>query len=111
MKFSKELEGGTTATLILSVLNTGDAHGYEIARRINELSDGIIEWQEGTLSPALRQLEQQRLIEATRSEGSRGSAPCVYALTHEGRTALALEASAWSAYSKAVATVLEAAYA
>jgi DNA-binding PadR family transcriptional regulator len=89
MKFRKELVGSTTATLILSVLNTGSAHGYEIVRRINELSDGIFEWQEGTLYPALHKLEEQELIQGTWMEGANGKMRCVYSLTENGEFTLA----------------------
>jgi PadR family transcriptional regulator, regulatory protein PadR len=111
MKFRKELVGSTTATLILSVLNTGSAHGYEIVRRINELSDGIFEWQEGTIYPALHKLEAKELIRGEWVEASSGKMRRVYAITGEGRRALISDAKEWSVYSKAVESILEASYA
>jgi PadR family transcriptional regulator, regulatory protein PadR len=111
MKFRKELVGSTTATLILSVLNTGSAHGYEIVRRINELSEGIFEWQEGTIYPALHKLEAKELIRGQWVEGSSGKMRRVYALTDDGRRALKSDAQEWSIYSKAVEIILEASYA
>jgi DNA-binding PadR family transcriptional regulator len=111
MKFRKELVGSTTATLILSVLNTGSAHGYEIVRRINELSDGIFEWQEGTIYPALHKLEAKELIRGEWVEASSGKMRRVYAITDDGRRALISDAKEWSVYSKAVESILEASYA
>ena len=111
MKFRKELVGSTTATLILSVLNTGSAHGYEIVRRINELSDGIFEWQEGTIYPALHKLEAKELIRGEWVESSSGKMRRVYAITDDGRRALISDAKEWSVYSKAVESILEASYA
>ena len=111
MKFRRELVGSTTATLILSVLNTGSAHGYEIVRRINELSDGIFEWQEGTIYPALHKLEARELIRGEWVEALNGKKRRVYSLTEDGKRALASEAQEWSTYSKAVESVLEASYA
>src|ERR1035437_7859053 len=108
MKFRNELIGSTNDTLILSVLNTGPAHGYEIVRRINELSDGIFEWQDETLYPAINKLQDQGLIHSTWSESVKGKMRCVYSLTKEGKFALATEANEWSAYSNAVAAILEA---
>jgi PadR family transcriptional regulator, regulatory protein PadR len=111
MKFRNELIGTTTDTLILSVLNTGPAHGYEIARRINELSDGIFEWQDEIMYPALHKLEDHGYIHGTWVESASGKMRCVYSVTKEGRLTLAAEANEWSAYSNAVAAILEASYA
>jgi len=111
MKFRKELVGSTTTTLILSVLNTGSAHGYEIVRRVNELSDGIFEWQEGTIYPALHKLETKELIRGEWVEASSGKMRRVYSLTDDGRRALISDAKEWSIYSKAVESILEASYA
>ena len=108
MKFRKELVGGTTATLILSVLNAGSAHGYEIVRRINELSDGIFEWQEGTIYPALHKLEARELIRGEWIEASSGKMRRVYSITDSGKGALISDAKEWSIYSKAVESILEA---
>jgi PadR family transcriptional regulator, regulatory protein PadR len=111
MQFRNELVGSTIDTLILSVLNTGPAYSCEIMRRINELSDGIFEWQDGTLFPALQKLEDHGLIHGIWVEGANGKMRCVYSLTEDGKLTLAAEANEWSAYSNAVAAILEAAYA
>lgn len=111
MKFRRELVGGTTTTLILSVLSIGSAHGYEIVRRINELSDGILEWQEGTIYPSLHKLEAKDLIRGEWTEAANGKMRRVYSLTEKGGRILAADAREWSVYSKAVQVVLEASYA
>jgi DNA-binding PadR family transcriptional regulator len=111
MKFRRELVGSTTTTLILSVLSSGSAHGYEIVRRINELSNGIFEWQEGTIYPALHKLETKELICGQWAESSRGKKRRVYSLSSEGKRMLVAETREWSIYSKAVEGILEASYA
>jgi PadR family transcriptional regulator, regulatory protein PadR len=111
MPLRNELVGSTTATLILSVLNTGSAHGYEIVRRINELSDGVFGWQEREIYPALRDLGAEGLILEQWLQTSDGQMKCVYSLTNEGRRTLISEAQEWSIYSSAVANILEASYA
>ncbi|HTY61493.1 MAG TPA: helix-turn-helix transcriptional regulator, partial [Acidobacteriota bacterium] len=98
MKFRKELVGGTTATLILSVLNSGSAHGYEIVRRINELSHGIFEWQEGTIYPALHKLEAKELIRGQWLEGTNGKMRRVYSLTDGGKREFLSDAREWNIY-------------
>jgi len=111
MKFRRELVGSTTTTLILSVLSTGSAHGYEIVRRINELSDGIFEWQEGTIYPALHKLEDKELIRGQWIEAASGKKRRVYSLTSEGKRMLVADTREWKIYSKAVEGILEASYA
>jgi PadR family transcriptional regulator, regulatory protein PadR len=111
MKFRKELVGSTTATLILSVLNTGSAHGYEIVRQINELSDGIFEWQEGTIYPALHKLEAKELIRGQWVKAASGKMRRVYSLSNDGKRALISDSKEWSVYSKAVKSILEASHA
>jgi PadR family transcriptional regulator, regulatory protein PadR len=111
MKFRRELVGSTTTTLILSVLSTGSAHGYEIVRRINELSDGIFEWQEGTIYPALHKLEDKELIRGQWIEAASGKKRRVYSLTSEGKRMLVADSREWKIYSKAVEGILEASYA
>lgn len=111
MKFRKELVGGTTTTLILSVLNAGSAHGYEIVQRINEISAGVFEWQEGTIYPALHKLEARELIRGQWVKAGNGKMRRVYSLTDHGKRTLVSDAKEWSIYSEAVNDVLEASYA
>ena len=106
MRFRKELVGATTAPLILSVLNAGDAHGYEIVQRVNALSEGLFEWREGTVYPALHRLEKAGLIEGGWEDAPNGKRRRVYALTKEGRRELAERTSEWEVYSKAVTKVM-----
>jgi transcriptional regulator len=111
MKFRKELVGSTTTTLILSVLGSAPAHGYEIVRRVNALSDGILEWQEGTIYPALHKLEAKDLIRGRWVDSGNGRSRRVYSLTPYGKDTLHAETTEWSAYSRAVANVLKESYA
>jgi PadR family transcriptional regulator, regulatory protein PadR len=111
MKFRKELVGGTTATLILSVLKAGDAHGYEIVRKVNALSDGALEWQEGTIYPALHRLEKSGLIAGRWKKASNGKKRRVYGITDDGRGTLEAQKEEWEAYTKAVGSVLEVSHA
>ena len=111
MRFRRELVGSTTATLILSVLDAGPAHGYEIVRRINELSDGIFEWQEGTIYPALHKLEAKDSIRGQWVIGSNSKMRRVYSITDSGKSALVSDSKEWSVYARAVGSILEASYA
>ena len=107
MKFRKELVGATGTMLILSILSRGAAHGYEITRRLEEQSEGILEQSEGTLYPALHKLEKSGLIKGDWQTTQNGRRRRVYALTRKGRGQLSDQSSEWKIYSKAVNRTLE----
>jgi PadR family transcriptional regulator, regulatory protein PadR len=111
MKFRKELIGATTGTLILSVLKESETHGYEIVRRVNELSGGLFEWQEGTIYPVLHKMEIAGLIEGRWAIGSTGKQRRVYAITSDGSRVLKDQKKEWAVFSRAVTAMLEAAHA
>lgn len=107
MKFRKELIGATTTTLILSVLMDSETHGYEIMRRVNELSGGVFEWQEGTIYPVLHKMELAGLIEGCWAIGETGKKRRVYAITADGARLLREHKKEWTAFSQAVTSLLE----
>jgi hypothetical protein len=61
---SKELVAASTVPLVLSVLTEGENYGYELIRRVRELSGGEIEWTEGMLYPVLHWMEREKLIDS-----------------------------------------------
>lgn len=107
MKFRKELIGATTTTLILAVLKESETHGYEIVRRVDELSGGLFEWQEGTIYPVLHKLELAGLIEGRWAIGETGKKRRVYAITREGSSALKAQRKEWEIFSTTVSRMLE----
>ena len=56
---SKELIGASSIPIILSILSRGESYGYEIIQQIREISDGNIEYKDGTLYPVLHKLEKK----------------------------------------------------
>jgi PadR family transcriptional regulator, regulatory protein PadR len=111
MKLRKELIGATTHSLILSILADGENHGYEIVRKVNDLSEGVFEWREGTVYPVLHKMEQAGLIDGQWVTGSTGKQRRVYKLTDAGRRALKDQKKEWAVFSKAVNRILEVAHA
>lgn len=107
MKFRKELIGATTTTLILAVLKEAETHGYEIVRRVNELSGGLFEWQEGTIYPVLHKMELAGLIEGRWTVGETGKQRRVYAITTEGSRTLKSQKKEWEIFSQTVSRMLE----
>ncbi len=90
---------------ILAALADGPAHGYLIARRVEERSDGRLGPREGSLYPILHGLEQRGLVEAS-WEGPGERRRRVYRLTEAGQGALEQERQAWRSYATAVEHVL-----
>jgi PadR family transcriptional regulator PadR len=99
---------GTLATLILQNLSRGSNHGYRIAQDIKQTSKGVLDYKEGTLYPALHELEAEGLI-ASRTAEENGRTRCYYKLTDKGKRVLARQKEAWVRYSGAVGLVLQGA--
>ena len=93
------------ALLVLAVLEEGPAHGYQIARRVDEASQGLLALKEGTLYPRLYQLEHEELIQGTWQEFA-GRRVKLYALTNKGTQALAAQRQQWEEKASAVNRVL-----
>ena len=87
-------------TLDLMVLRTleqaGPLHGYGIARRIEQIAEGMLALNQGTIYPALLRLEQRGWIasEAGRSENNRPAR--FYSITKAGRKQLTQEKASWA---------------
>src|SRR5262245_41735786 len=94
---SKELVAASTVPLVLSVLTEGETYGYALIQRVQELSNGRIEWTEGMLYPVLHWMEEQALIESEWREGESGRRRKYYFLRKEGRKALQAEQAQWLA--------------
>ncbi|MBO0810752.1 MAG: PadR family transcriptional regulator [Microlunatus sp.] len=96
---------GNLDLLLLTVLATGPAHGYEIAERLRTHSAGAFDLPEGTVYPALHRLEAHGWIaSAWRVEAGRRRR--VYELTSRGRRQLAVQRREWSAFIAGMAAVL-----
>ena len=98
---------GTLALMILKTLDVlGDLHGYGIARRIEQTSDGALVVNYGTIYPALLKLEQEGAISAAWGVSENGRKAKFYALTRAGRKRLAAEAREWEATTALMARFL-----
>ncbi len=62
MNVPRDLVAASATPLVLAILADGDSYGYEIIKRVRELSDHLLEWTDGMLYPVLHRLEQQRLV-------------------------------------------------
>lgn len=97
---------GTLDLLILKALSTGEKHGYAVSEWIDEVTDGSLLVEEGTLYPALHRLARRGLVSAEWGVSENNRRAKYYALTAAGRRYLAEQESTWRAYSDAVDKVL-----
>ena len=96
---------GTLPTLILEAVQKEPSHGYRIAQRIKERSQGVLDFKEGTLYPALHKLENEGLV-ASSEEIENGRPRRYYRITKSGRAALAKDRAEWRRVSQAVTLIL-----
>ncbi len=94
-----DLVQGTLDVLILAIVALEPMHGWAIARRIQQMSNDVLQVGESALYPALHKLEQQGWIEADRRAK-------YYVLTRAGRKALANEARQWERLSTAISLIV-----
>jgi transcriptional regulator len=98
---------GTLEVLILKTLGAGDPlHGLDIARRIHELSEDVLQVEEGALYPALHRLRRQGLIEGEWRISEKRRRAKFYCLTQAGEAALRSEIENWVRHTDAVSKVL-----
>ena len=97
-------------TLDLMVLRTLDAmgplHGYAIAARLEQTSDGALQLNMGTLYPALMRLEQRGLVRGAWGTTDNNRRARFYALTAAGRRQLAIDRQAWDKMASIMQRVL-----
>jgi len=104
-----DLLQGTLDLLILKVVALGPVHGYGISQRIRQISDSVLQVQQGSLYPALHLLEKRGWLAADWGESEKGRQAKFCRLSAKGRKQLASEEQTWNRLSKAVGLILETA--
>ena len=103
----QDLLQGTLDLLVLKTLSWGPAHGYAIARWIQQLTGQVLDVGEGSLYPALHRLEERGWVKSEwqgLSENNRRAK--FYQLTTRGRQQLRTETASWTEFVDAVGKVL-----
>ena len=103
-----DLLQGTLDLLILKTLALGPTHGWDIAQRIQQISEDVLRVNQGSLYPALHRLEEQGWIKSEWGASENNRRAKFYKLTATGRRQLAEETETWERLSLAVARILEA---
>ena len=91
--------------MILEALMHEPSHGYRIAQRIKERSQGVLDFKEGTLYPALHKLENEGMVESYDSV-EKGRPRRYYRITKSGRGMLTKDRAEWRTLSRAVTAIL-----
>jgi transcriptional regulator len=102
-----DLVQGTLDLLILKTISLEPKHGWAIAKRIQQISQEVLQVQQGSLYPALHRLEQQGWIRAKWGESETGREAKFYSLTAAGRAQLEKEKENWKRLSAAIDMVVE----
>jgi len=101
-----DLVQGTVDLLILKTIVLEPLHGWAIAQRIRQLSEDILQVQQGSLYPALQRLEKQGWITADWGVSENNRRARFYRLTKAGQKRLTQEEAAWERLSGAIGLVL-----
>ena len=99
---------GSLDLLVLKALSLGSVHGWGIGQRIQELSHGAMEVNQGSLYPALQRMEQRGLIRSSWQQTENNRRARYYELTPSGRRALGVELESWKKFAAAIELVLSA---
>lgn len=106
MDDSTGLLPGTLDLLILKAVSLGTLHGYGVLLRIQQITGGALQIQQGALYPALYRLERQGLIDGEWGTSDNNRRARFYRLTRTGRARLGNEAASWNRISDAVSLAL-----
>ena len=102
-----DLLQGTLDMLILKAVSLGPLHGYGVLLRIQQISKGRLEIQQGSLYPALYRLEEQGWIVSEWGESENNRKAKYYRLTAAGKRKLLAEAEKWNRMADVIAGILQ----
>ncbi len=102
-----DLLQGTLDMLILKAVSLGPLHGYGVLLRIQQISGGQLEIQQGSLYPALYRLEHQGWIASEWGESENNRKAKFYQLTAAGRKQLRVESEKWNRMAGMIGAILE----
>jgi len=109
MRNRHEVLQGTLDLIVLKTLQTlGPLHGYGVAQRVQQVSDGLLSLNQGTLYPALLRLEQRGWIASEYGASENNRRARFYSLTKAGAEQLAEELESWRLTVSLMTRLLEA---
>jgi len=108
-KFQKELSAGTVSLALLAVLGSAPEpmYGYQIAKRLEQVGQGVLAGKQSALYPVLRNLESAGLLDSFVEPSMAGPPRRYYRITVAGREVLHAWVAAWRATRDSVDSVLQ----
>ena len=103
-----DLLQGTLDMLILRAVSLGPLHGYGIIQRIRQMSEEMLNVEQGSLYPALYRIEQRDWLTSEWDTNETGRQAKFYSLTRAGRRQLKVEEESWDRLALAIAKVRQA---
>ncbi len=105
MHIDKDLVAASATPLVLAILAEGESYGYAILKRVRELSGGELEWTDGMLYPLLHRLRRLGYVTTEWRIPPEGRRRRYYAITDDGRAALAEQQRQWATVTRALGDV------
>jgi len=97
---------GSLDLLILKTLSITPMHGWGISQRVQQISNGVLEVNQGSLYPALQRLEKDGLVTSDWDTTDNNRRARYYRLTTTGRRALGVELESWRRFASGLEAVL-----
>ncbi len=107
MGINKNLITGSTAMLILKLLDDEDLYGYKMIETLAKKSDDTFTLKAGTLYPLLHSLEDQDMVSSYEKRADNGRLRKYYSITKKGKGMLAEKEDEWRTYVAAINQVLQ----
>ncbi len=102
MNIDKDLVAASATPLILGILSDGESYGYEIIKRVAEISDDELSWTDGMLYPVLHRLEKNGLITSKWLRAENGRRRKYYRLSADGVKELSRQKRQWNIVDEAI---------
>jgi PadR family transcriptional regulator PadR len=102
VQIEKDLVAAAATPLVLAILADGESYGYAILRRVRELSEGELEWTDGMLYPLLHRLNRLGYVTTEWRNPPEERRRRYYAITDDGRRALAEHKRQWVTVTRAL---------
>lgn len=102
-----DLPQGTLDLLILKTLSLGPQHGWAVSERLQQISTGVVQVQQGSLYPSLHRLERRGWIKAEWRPSDHNRNAKFYELTRAGRKQLEADAAAWRVLARTIGQILD----
>ncbi|MGH2825827.1 MAG: PadR family transcriptional regulator [Actinomycetota bacterium] len=105
LHINKNLVAASATPLVLAILAEDESYGYAILKRVRELSGGELEWTDGMLYPLLHRLRRLGYVTTDWRTPPEGRRRRYYAITNDGRAALAEQQRQWGTVTRALGDI------